>query len=48
MKPKHHFSLVLLNIPFLLLSPAAHAQDQNTEKSATEDAETEKTEAKKA
>ncbi len=48
MKPKHHIPLVLLNIPFLLLSPAAHAQDQDTVKSATGVAEAEKTEAEKA
>jgi hypothetical protein len=48
MNPKYHIPLVLLNIPFLLLSPAAHAQDQNTENSATEVSETEKAEAEKA
>ncbi len=48
MKPKHHIPLVLLNIPFLLLSPAAHAQDKDIEKSATRVAEAKKTEAEKA
>lgn len=48
MKPKHHIPLVLLNIPFLLLSPAANAQVQDIEKSATEVAEAEKTDAEKA
>lgn len=48
MKPKHCISLVLLNIPLLLLSPAAHAQEQNIDPAAVKLAEDKKTEEEKA
>lgn len=46
MKPTHHFSLVILNIPFLLLNPAVQAQD--AEPAGIDLVEIEKTEEEKA
>lgn len=46
MKPKHpihHIQLALLGIPFLLLSPAAQAQNQDKDEKAAEVTETEET-----
>ena len=45
MKPKHHrIQLALLGVPFLLLSPTAHAQDKVEEEKAAVIAEAEETE----
>lgn len=48
MKPKHHIPFILLNIPLLLLSPTAHAQDQDKIERKTEAVEVEKSEQDKA